>query len=343
MKFYETHFDEYIESSDRANLHPKLDLVFAAMPATVKDMHNLIFYGPIGTGKYTQMLRCIRQYSTQNLKYEKKISISINKLSYDFKCSDIHFEIDMALLGCKSKSIWFAIYQHIIDIIITKPHKSGIIVCKNFHEIHAELLEHFYSYLHQTHNSSIIVRFVMITNHLSFIPDNIINCCRVVSLQRPTKKQYVLCVPEMPNKLKIKLSPMHITNIKQLKQLSNTTAPDAILNYIPQTDQPYRPICDAILNDMRNVHTLRFLQFRDKIYNIFIYNLSVEDCVWYIIQSLFSTDISDCHFTDVMNQTYAFFNYYNNNYRPIYHLEKYLFGLIVHMTTFEKVAQINTI
>ena len=33
------------------------------------------------------------------------------------------------------------------------------------------------------------------------------------------------------------------------------------------------------------------------------------------------------HLTGIMIKTYCFFQYYNNNYRPIYHLENYLFFL----------------
>ena len=70
----------------------------------------------------------------------KKITILFNKQPFYIKISDIHFEIDMALLGCNAKLLWNDIFNHIIDIISTSKHKKGIIVCKNFHEIHSELL-----------------------------------------------------------------------------------------------------------------------------------------------------------------------------------------------------------
>lgn len=31
---------------------------------------------------------------------------------------------------------------------------------------------------------------------------------------------------------------------------------------------------------------------------------------------------------DILSETYTFFKYYNNNYRPIYHLENILFFII---------------
>ena len=63
----------------------------------------------------------------------------------------------MALLGCNAKLLWNDIFNHIIDIISTSKHKKGIIVCKNFHEIHSELLEIFYSYMQTFHKDSIFL------------------------------------------------------------------------------------------------------------------------------------------------------------------------------------------
>ena len=57
MKFYETHFEEYITENNRVNLHPKLDKIYGKFPNLIKDLKNIIFYGPSGTGKYTKMLK----------------------------------------------------------------------------------------------------------------------------------------------------------------------------------------------------------------------------------------------------------------------------------------------
>ena len=141
MKFYETHFEEYINENNRGSLHPKLNKIYANFPKTLHELKNLIFFGPNGTGKYTQMLKSIKKYSPTELKYEKKISLTYNKQQYFFKISDIHYEVDMSLLGCNSKLLWHEIYQQIIDILSAKTDKSGIIVCKYFQDIHSELLQ----------------------------------------------------------------------------------------------------------------------------------------------------------------------------------------------------------
>ena len=135
-----------------------------------------------------------KKYSPTELKYEKKISVNFNKQSYFFKISDIHYEIDMSLLGCNSKLLWHEIYTQIIDIISAKTDKSGIIVCKYFHEIHSELLENFYSYMQQNNAISIDIKFIIITEELSFISDNILNCCEIINIGRPSKSNYNKCL-----------------------------------------------------------------------------------------------------------------------------------------------------
>jgi hypothetical protein len=313
MKFYETHFEEYITENNRENLHPKLDKIYAKFPNTLKKLKNMIFYGPSGTGKYTQMLKSIKKYSPTELKYEKKISITYNKQQYFFKISDIHYEIDMSLLGCNSKLFWHEIYQQIIDIVSAKSDKSGIVVCKYFHEIHSELLENFYSYMQQNTSISVDLKFIIITEELSFIPDNILNCCEVINICRPTKTAYTKCIKnKLPSNLKLE----NITNIKILHLYDE----DLMLQY--------KIICNKIIRNMININDLQFLKFRDILYDIFIYNLDITDCIWYIIACLVEEKkIKDDHLSQILLKTYGFFQYYNNNYRPIYHLESYLFYL----------------
>ena len=92
---------------------------------------------------------------------------------------------------------------------------------------------------------------------------------------------------------------------------------------------PYKIICDKILKEMIDINELKFLKFRDLLYDIFIYNLDITDCIWYILTSLSkSNKIKMKDMSQILLKTYNFLKYYNNNYRPIYHLESYLFYLI---------------
>jgi hypothetical protein len=314
MKFYETHFEEYVTESNRINLHPKLEKIYDKFPKTINELKNLIFYGPSGTGKYSQMLKSIKKYSNSELKYERKISITYGKQQYVFKVSDIHYEIDMSLLGCNSKLLWHEIYMQILDIVSAKSEKSGIIVCKYFHDIHSELLDNFYSYMQQNTCNSVDIKYILITEELSFIPDNILNCCEVINVSRPSKTLYIKCIKK---KLPPKLKTDNITNIKNLYL------------YNEELMLQYRLICNKIINNMLNINDLQFIKFRDILYDIFIYNLDISDCIWYILSTLIEQKrIKKENLSDILIKTYCFFQYYNNNYRPIYHVENYFLYLI---------------
>jgi Cdc6-like AAA superfamily ATPase len=74
MKFYESHYEEYIESKDHYNIHPELKIALENTPTKISQMGNMIFYGPSGVGKYTQVLSLLKKYSSTDLKYDKKIT-----------------------------------------------------------------------------------------------------------------------------------------------------------------------------------------------------------------------------------------------------------------------------
>lgn len=318
MKFLATHFEEYNNAISKHNLHPKLQKCFSKFPESLSKLGNIIYFGPAGVGKYSQMLYSIKKYSPSELKYEKKLSIVFNKQAYFFKISDIHYEVDMSLLGCNSKLLWHDIYQQIVDIISAKNEKSGIIVCKDFHNIHSELMENFYSYMQENNSSSISIKFVLLTEEISFIPDNILNCCEIINVPRPSKATYTKCLHEIST---VDLKVENITNIKNLYVNVNE------LMY------PYKIMCDKIIKEMIDINDLKFLKFRDLLYDIFIYNLDITDCIWYILSSLIHQKrIIKKHISALLLKTYIFLKYYNNNYRPIYHLESYLFYLtsIIH-------------
>jgi hypothetical protein len=315
MKFHESHFEEYITSAQKESLHPKIDdKILKKFPNKVQDLKNLIFYGPSGVGKYSLMLKSIKTYSPTELKYEKKLSVTYNKEQYYFKISDIHYEVDLSMLGCNSKLLWHEIYMQIVDIISAKTNKIGIIVCKYFQDIHSELLENFYSYMQKNYSLSIDLKFILITEHLSFIPDNIINCCEIIQVARPSKINYNKC---LKNKLQTTFKLQDISNIKNMKSNTNENLM-----------KPYKIICNKVIDVIINIENYQLLKIRDLLYDMFIYNLNIDECIWYIIFTLVTNgSISQVNIPKLMIKTYTFFQYYNNNYRPIYHLENYILFL----------------
>jgi DNA polymerase III delta prime subunit len=324
MKFHETSFEDYLISNKRINLHPKLEKLYKSLPRNIEGLKNIIFYGPAGVGKYTQMLTLINRYSPSQLKYEKKLSVTYNKNTYFFKISDIHYEIDLSILGCHAKLLWNDVYTQIIDIIMVKKYKIGIIVCKNFHEIHIELLDSFYSYMQTMPFGAISLKFIILTEAVSCIPDNIRNCCKIIQVTRPSRIQYNKC---FNNKLKTQLVLQEIKNIKDVHS--------EILKPI----QPYEVICNNIYMSIINKEGFNFHILREQLYEILVYNLNVDTCIWLIIERLINeSKIKKHDLLIILAEVYKFLKNYNNNYRPIYHLERMAINLIqiIHSDTFSK-------
>ena len=354
MKYYETHYEDYIQSVQRYNLHPEMNKIYNKFPNRLSQLENIIIYGATGIGKYSQVLYLLKQYSPSELKYDKKITASTDKQQYIYRISDIHYEIDMSLLGCNSKLLWHEIFFQIIDIVSVKSEKIGIILCKNFHLIHAELLEIFYSYMQQYNNtqSNIKIKFIIISEHISFLPSQIINSCQIINMKRPSKDKYfqTLTMSRTPqiqnNETKsffktITEFKTNIVNNVNTKNILDSIDTEGIINTkelfsfsvineaenIPE--DIFNIICDKIIEEILKPTNISFTNFRDILYDILTYNLDVSECIWYIIKYLINNNnIKGNDVSDVLEKTHHFFKYYNNNYRPIYHLESIFFYII---------------
>jgi Cdc6-like AAA superfamily ATPase len=334
MKLTETHFIDYI---NKKKLH--------TMPIlnNLNNLNNLIIYGAPGIGKYSYALNIIKQFSSSELKYEKKINITNNisnnknnKNNFFFKLSDIHYEVDMSLIGCNSKQLWNDIYLQIVDIIYAKQIKIGIILCTNFNSIHSELLDIFYSYMQTSFNSNIVIRFIIITTDISFLPDNIINCCEKIILKRPSKNVYNTTLNiSIDNEFNIN----KITNIKDIKPIKSITPINALTN----NDCPYNNIMQTshhslsnlLLNCIINYNELKFLELRETLYEICIYDINIYSCINYIIHQLILKQLLTAEkLNKILIKLIDFLKLYNNNYRPIYHLERYILYIICVLNEF---------
>lgn len=315
MKFYESYFDEYVQSVLKFNFHPELVEEIAMFPSEVNKFENVILYGPCGSGKYSQMLYMLHKY---HFGYEKKIEATMEKQTYRYKISDIHYEIDMSLLGCNSKNLWHTIYENIIDIISVKGNRHGIIVCKNFHCIHNELLDIFYNYIQQYNQQSqtrIQVKFIIITEHLSFINDNIINACYLMNVKKPDSSLLATFLQKDATEI------VHYDNLKEM-HISDVYVTNSIT------------ICNNIIFHMNTmsrelVDTEDMIRLREKIYDILIYNLDVYECVWYIFTHFLKNNLFEETKTDFLfEKIHTFFVQYGNNYRAIFHIENLLFAFV---------------
>lgn len=345
MKFHETHFEEYISAVNRYNIHPELNSI---KRPEISQFGNLIFYGPSGIGKYSQVLWLLKTYSPSELKYEKRITMQNEKYTYTYKISDIHYEIDMSLLGCNSKMIWHEIFQQIVDIISMKPVKTGIIVCKNFHSIHNELLENFYSYMQQYNHPHLViqVKFVLIMEHVSFLPNSILDNCRIIPMKRPSIEAYdnisrhnihPIDFTENPKEIKPSLPFSSEIDTRDILNLKEIHMCNLLKNGMNPPKEIFNIICDTIIQDMTNPKKMVIAEFRDSIYDILIYNLDVADCLWYILTHFIQNGkLVKSSISKILDKTHHFLKYYNNNYRPIYHLENIFFFIINRIHNFDE-------
>jgi hypothetical protein len=159
------------------------------------------------------------------------------------------------------------------------------------------------------------IKFVFLTQALSFIPDQIVNRCYRINIPRPSKEQYYKCIGK-----EITQRPADITNVIYPNQL-------------PFHEQKSKVILNLIVD--KEINNLSFL--RECIYDLLTYNLNIYDCMWYIIENL----IVDGHLQtndigQTMLTTYRCLKFYNNNYRPIYHLERWVVYLINKVHGYEK-------
>jgi DNA polymerase III delta prime subunit len=338
---YEKHFENYLHLNEEYNLHPDLfQTKKDKKDKNISSIKNTIFYGPSGVGKYTQVLKRIKNYSPSELKYEKKMTVTYNKQSYLFKISDIHYEIDMSLLGCNAKIIWHEIYHQLIDILSAKQNKIGILLCKNFQDIHIELLENFYHYMTNINNRFITIYYYIITEQISFIPMNILQVCQIVSIPRPNKNTYKKCLQKNTDYYQIKennKSESNPINIKQIDEIKLETVQNIKELYFLTShnfppEKQYQIISDKIIQMIETKSkTFSFLKFRDLLYELLIYHINIYECIWYIVTYFIEKNsFSDKEINKLLIKTYVFFQYFNNNYRPIYHLENYFIANFIH-------------
>jgi len=336
-----------LEKSKLNNINNKYTNYIDSLSNNLNNIPNFILYGPSATAKYSEALKIIKKYSPSNLKYEKKIIINSSKNEHILKISDIHYEIDLQNLTCNSKILFNDIYNNIIDVIESSKGKKGIILCKNFHEINNEILEIFYSYMQKKLINNIILKFILLTEHLSFIPNNIQDVCKILYYSKLSYSSYIKLSNNNNKKFLLQKQKENlnidnnddneyneynefISNISSINSLKYIDINDSNENVVDLK----KSICNNIINIIFS-NNINYNNIRNILYDILIYNLNIYDCIYYIISSvirkkieLSKNNITDDLISKIIIKTCVLFKYYNNNYRPIYHLEAFVLYLI---------------
>jgi hypothetical protein len=134
----------------------------------------------------------------------------------------------------------------------------------------------------------------------------------------PSQSLSSFAVKETPVRLTSKFRLEIITNIKALK--SNMT----------ELTEPHENICNSIADIILSPDAqLKYDALRERLYDLLTYDINIQECVWSILRRLLQEgSLLPAMMDDIMIQTYTFFQYFNNNYRPIYHLENFVLLLV---------------
>jgi hypothetical protein len=142
-------------------------------------------YGPDNSGKYTYAIeKLIKPMSKSGLKYKRKMEIEVNGETYNFMLSDVHFEIDLELLGTNENSIWTEFMNNVKYITETQM-EVGVVLCRNFHFIENDLLTIFLTFMRSPK-----IKFIFCTQHYSYLPLSLKEMCKVVHLKKLCTERY---------------------------------------------------------------------------------------------------------------------------------------------------------
>lgn len=88
-------------------------------------------------------------------------------------------------------------------------------------------------------------------------------------------------------------------------------------------------LCDPIV-DMILSKNIDYFLLRELLYNLLTFNLNINECFYYILKCLIHNDyLTSKDIEESMKDIFDIIKKYNNNYRTIYHLERFVMYLII--------------
>lgn len=330
MDFYDTYFSTYLQKNKQHNLHPELDTIIESkLPKTIETMPNLILFGESGSGKYTQSLRIIEKYSANKLNktnftnycIKNKTAKLNDKDNLIFKNSDIHYEIDMYLLGCESKKYWEELLALIIEEVKYRKNKNVIILCLNFDKTHQELLENFHNYLNHSIFETIAIKYIFLCDNISFIPIQLLQFFNIINICKPSIEQ-LNCILSDKNQYNENFNSHleYITENNNLKNIYGKKNNNTLFNKM------FERIYEIyIINKFdKNIVSL----MRNIAYDILVNNIDFYEILQKINWDLIKNNKNNIKLIKYLqNDLPNDLLYLNNNYRTIFHIENILLKL----------------
>ena len=310
---------------------------------------NYIFYGPEGSGRYTLALNYIRHHSDSDLRGIRVLNVTYNKTVHMVYMSDIHFEVDMGMLGSSAKALWYHMMQQIYDIVLLRKRKIGIIMCKNFQAITNEHMEIMQTYVKQCENGFMYNRcrlyYVILTTDASFIGTNISSVFSVVRVPLYMRRIHGIYEGQREDEdMKEGKSVIHrfldegdeSMLLSDMNRESVLSLGEGHVTYLKSDNCSYefmkyrKEILRSIESHIYGYDPLNGLSLRNSIYDILIYHMNLYDVIWLLICS-FSEHLSDDgrskRMYNICIYTHEMLRLYDANYRPILHIEKLILYL----------------
>ncbi len=302
-------FAEYVSEKFAKDYHPAITASIAAnelAPTT-----SYIIYGPEGSGKYSVALSLLQHWSPSKLATEKNIPFQDDKIEYIVRASDVHFEVNMSLLRNNYKTLWREIYEQVCDIYSSTFYSStaAFILCKEFQECKPDLMNQILShaYVAYMRNSgqgqsrgqrNKFPQYIFLTTAYSSLPSEIKQMSTLIRVPTPTE---------------------------------GCTSSIILRKYTQPVRRTIQCIRDILREaDATGVIVNQLLHLREILYDVFAYNVNVYDYVWGL-----TSEIAKAYPTIPGDQIIEYGdNYlkeYNNYYRQIYHLERFVLQVCLHI------------
>lgn len=322
-KFTEHTFHEHLQAVKLDDMHP--EIIAENFPPAIHNFPNLILYGPKGAGKYSQALKIISKYSASDLKYEKRIELSLNKKKDDerskrnddsannsssdknaailYKKSDIHYEIDLSLQSTVAKRVW----SDLIAEINENCSRITIVICRDFNKVHNELLAVMFSYMSKN------IRLILLAENVAFIP---------IALRTKFQLVRVGMVDRMPERRMQFTRSTFFNNVIPV----DVGAKNMVPIFASMKEKEMASATQGILSNIKPGS----INVRDVAYNFITYNIDLFDII---------RDINVLKIKNILTTI----KHYNHNYKPIFHLE-YIFLSVAGgtmQTPVEDVAIVN--
>lgn len=290
-------FDEYLRvRATRPTIHPAI----SAKLCSLDTPHNLIIYGRKSIGKYYLAMDMVRKFSPLDLQYEKMMPISYNKKTYTIRISDVHFEIDMQMLGTNSRLIWQSIFTAVLDIAQAAMTKSRtrFIMLKNFQDVSSEMYDLLLCYIDDRITKPANIYYIVITESISLLHNEMLDKFAIVQVPVPSEAA---------------LLRMNGDEVGLWKR------PSAKISYNEYEVRIFQNLMQCI----DGFTASRCVDLRNGIYDVLIYNLSPLNIIFRIMRHMMIGNDA-CRIAEVFFRLNDMMIEYNNNYRPIIHLERFV-------------------